>query len=108
MKRLTIALFTWMIVCAPHEASAQPTSGPFDGRWSATVDPQGGCNFTSTLIRDVVGSSIVGNATNPLGVFSLSGTVDQSGKGVFKIGTFAGTVRFSGTSFEANYANKCG
>ncbi len=83
-------------------------SGPFDGRWSATVGPQGVCNFTSILILDVLGSSIVGNATNPLGVFPLSGTVDPNGKGVFKIGTFVGTIRFLGTTFEANYANSCG
>jgi hypothetical protein len=83
-------------------------SGPFDGRWSATVGPQGGCNFTSILILDVVGSSIVGNATNPLGVFPLTGTVDPSGRGLFKICRFAGTIRFSGTKFEANYANDCG
>ena len=86
----------------------QSRSGPFDGRWSATVGPQGGCNFTSTLILDVVGSSIVGNATNPFGVFPLTGTVDPSGRGLFKIGRFTGTIRFSGTKFEANYANDCG
>ena len=83
-------------------------SDPFNGRWSATVGPQGGCNFTSILILDVVGSSIVGNATNPLGVFPLSGTVNPNGEGVFKIGRFSGTIRFSGTKFEANYANDCG
>lgn len=44
---------------------AKPESGPYDGRWSATVGPQGTCNFTSILILDVLGSSIVGNATNP-------------------------------------------
>jgi hypothetical protein len=84
------------------------TSSTFDGRWSATVGPQGACNFTSTLILDVVGSSIVGSATNPLGVFPLSGTVNASGTGVFKIGAFVGTVKFSGATFEANYANRCG
>jgi len=84
------------------------TPGPFDGRWSATVGPQGPCEFTSTLLLDVMGSSIVGNATNPSGVFPLSGTVDPNGKGVFKIGSLDGTVRFSGTTFEANYANSCG
>jgi hypothetical protein len=93
-------------------SGAKPTmnareSGPFDGRWPASVGPQGGCNFTSILILDVVGSSIVGNATNPLGVFPLA-TVDPSGRGIFKIGRFAGTIRFSGTKFEANYANDCG
>ena len=98
-----------LTICAPHGALlAQSTSGPFDGRWSATVPPQGTCNFTSILILDVVGSSIVGNATNPLGVFPLSGTVNPSGTGVFKIGAFVGTFRFSGTKFEANYANQCG
>ena len=56
----------------------------------------------------MLGSSIVGNATNPLGVFPLTGTVDPSGGGVFKIGAYAGTIRFSGTTFEANYANNCG
>jgi hypothetical protein len=60
------------------------------------------------LILDVVGSSIVGSATNQSGVFPITGTVDSSGKGVFKIGAFVGTVRFSGTTFEANYANNCG
>jgi hypothetical protein len=87
---------------------AQTTNGSFDGRWSATVGPQGACRFTSTLILDVVGSSIVGNATNPSGVFPLSGTVNPSGTGVFKIGGFVGTVRFTGTTFQANYANACG
>jgi hypothetical protein len=60
------------------------------------------------LILDVVGSSIVGNVTNPFGVFPLSGTVHPNGEGVFKIGRFAATIRFSGTKFEANYANDCG
>lgn len=87
---------------------AQSTSGPFDGKWSATVGPQGACNFTSILTFTVAGSSIIGNATNPAGVFPLSGTVDLSGKGEFKIGTFAGTITFSGTTFQANYANRCG
>jgi hypothetical protein len=87
---------------------AQSITSPFDGRWSATVGSQGGCKFTSILIIDVVGSSLVGNATNPLGVFPLTGTIDQSGRGVFKIGSFVGTIRFSGTTFEANYANDCG
>ena len=93
-----------------QEQSSLPESrsGPFDGRWSATVGPQGGCKFTSTLILDVLGSSIVGNATNPSGVFPLTGTVDLSGTGVFKIGKFVGTIKFSGTTFEANYANDCG
>jgi hypothetical protein len=86
----------------------QSKSGAFDGRWSATVGPQGGCKFTSTLILDVLGSSVVGNATNPWGVFPLTGTVDPSGTGVFKIGKFVGTIKFSGTTFEANYANDCG
>ena len=80
----------------------------FDGRWSATVGPQGACNFTSRLILDVKGSSIVGNAANSSGVFPLSGTVDPSGTGVFTIGGFVGAVKFSGTTFEANYANNCG
>jgi signal peptidase I len=88
--------------------SPQTTSGTFDGRWSATIGPQGACNFTSTLTLDVAGSSIVGSATNPSGVFPLSGTVDASGTGDFKIGAFVGTIKFSGTTFEANYANQCG
>ena len=93
--------------------TAQPTtkaleSGPFDGRWSATVGPQGACNFSSILILDVVGTSIVGNATNPLGVFPLSGTVGPNGSGIFKIGSFVGAVRFSGTTFDAHYSNDCG
>ena len=87
---------------------AQSAPGPFDGRWSATVGPQSGCNFTSILILDVVGSSIVGNATNPSGVFPLSGTLDANGRGTFKIGSFAGTVTFAGNQFQANYANSCG
>jgi hypothetical protein len=90
------------------DALAQAERSPFDGRWSATVGPQGGCNFTSLLTIEVVGSSLVGNATNPLGVFPLTGTVDPSGRGVFKIGAYAGTIRFSSTTFEANYANNCG
>lgn len=94
-------------LAAPTFACAQP-SGTFDGRWSATVGPQGSCNFTSILILDVMGSSIVGNATNPSGVYPLSGTVNPHGAGVFKIGGFVGTVRFSGNTFEANYANQCG
>jgi clan AA aspartic protease (TIGR02281 family) len=87
---------------------AQSLGGPFDGRWSAVVEPQGGCKFTSILVIDVIGTSIVGNATNPLGVFPLTGTVDQNGRGIFRIGGFTGTIRFSGTTFEANYANDCG
>ncbi len=93
---------------SPGRQGGQLASGPFNGRWSATVGPQGACNFTSILTLDVLGSSIVGNATNPLGVFPLSGTVDPNGKGIFKIGTFVGTVRFLGKTFEANYANTCG
>jgi hypothetical protein len=80
----------------------------FDGGWSAFVGPFGTCNFVSILTLDVVSSSIVGNVSNPRGVFPLSGTVNPSGLGVFKIGTFAGTVRFSGTRFEAHFANGCG
>jgi clan AA aspartic protease (TIGR02281 family) len=107
--RLTFALFAGTISCLVGAiASAQAESGPFDGRWSASVGAQGGCNFTSLLIIDVVGSSLFGNATNPFGVFPLTGTVDPKGKGVFKIGKFAGTIRFSNTTFEANYANNCG
>ena len=92
----------------PHETLMAQSRGPFDGRWSATVGPQGACNFNSILVLDVVGSSIVGNATNPLGVFPLTGTVDHSGRGLFQIGRFVGTIRFSRTTFEANYANDCG
>ncbi len=110
-KRMRIGLIALCVLVGggSHRAlMAQSTNGPFDGRWSATIGPQGACNFTSTLIIDVVGSSIAGNATNPFGVFPLSGTVNPSGAGVFKIGSFVGTIKFSGTTFEVNYANTCG
>jgi hypothetical protein len=86
--------------------SLTPTA--FDGRWFATVGPQGACRFNSVLVLDVAGSTIIGNATNPYGVFPVSGTLNLSGTGVFKIGTFGGTIRFSGTTFEANYTSQCG
>lgn len=97
-------------ICCINAATAvaQSRSGPYDGRWSATVAPQGACNFTSILILDVVGSSVVGSATNPRGIFPLAGSVDPDGRGTFKIGGFVGTIRFSATNFEANYANDCG
>jgi len=109
MMRRTKILLACAICCVgATDVMAQSRSGPFDGRWSATVGPQGACNFISILILDVVGSSIVGNATNPLGIFPLAGSVDPDGRGSFKIGRFVGTVRFSGTNFETNYANDCG
>jgi hypothetical protein len=113
MKKIKSTLmsiaFVALTICAPRGALVMAqSSGTFDGRWSAFVGPLGTCNFVSILTLDVVGSSIVGNVSNPLGVFPLSGTVNPSGLGVFKIGTFPGTVRFSGTRFEANFANRCG
>src|SRR5438874_5822141 len=78
------------------------SGGQFDGRWSATVGPQGSCNFTSVLIFDMVGSSIVGNATNPLGVFPIAGYVGPDGRCLLKVGGFVGTVRFSRNYFQAN------
>ena len=86
----------------------QPTNGPFDGVWTATVGPQGGCEFTSVLSFQVAGSVISGSATNPLGAFPLTGKVEPSGEGVFKIVAYSGIIRFSGNRFEANYANDCG
>jgi len=110
MMQRTIAFYSSVILCwiSATAVMAQSTSGPFDGRWSATVGPQGGCSFTSALVIDVLGSAIVGNATNPFGVFPLMGSIDQNGRGVFKIGSFVGTIRFAATTFEANYANNCG
>jgi hypothetical protein len=126
----TVAPTTWIVnpsqattipsqtTFAPSQATSVPLrdqngaleqrTGQFDGRWSATVGPQGYCKFTSVLVLDVVGSSIVGNATNPFGVFPLTGYVGPDGRGTFKIGKFVGTIRFSSNSFEANYANDCG
>jgi predicted aspartyl protease len=102
---LMCTIFCWIGVNTP---TAQSSSSLFDGRWSATVGPQGGCGFTSILIIDVSGSSLVGYASNPMGVFPLMGTISAGGSGSFKIGTFVGTISFSERSFEAKYANNCG
>jgi hypothetical protein len=104
-KIFSVCILSWASTTA---VLAQSSNGPFDGRWVATVGPQGRCNFTSTLTLDIQGSAIVGNARNPFGVFALAGRVDPSGNGEFRIGGFVGTIRFSGTMFEANYANTCG
>jgi hypothetical protein len=66
------------------------------------------CDFPSHLTIDVAGRSLSGYATNSAGQFSLSGTVDSDGTGTFKIGAFEGKIKFSGDTFEANYANDCG
>ena len=60
------------------------------------------------LIIDVMGSSLVGYASNPMGVFPLAGKIGLDGNGSFKIGAFVGTIRFSEHGFEATYANNCG
>jgi len=88
--------------------SDRPAKGSFDGLWSATVGPQGSCSFTSVLALKVSGPTISGSATNPWGVFPLAGTVAPSGEGTFKIVSYGGIIRFSGNTFEANYANDCG
>ena len=109
--RRSIAIFlmcTILYLIGAKAVTAQSSGSPFDGRWSATVGPQGGCRFTSLLIVDVLGSSLVGYASNPMGVFPLTGTITSSGNGSFKIGSFAGTITFSERTFEAKYANNCG
>src|SRR5215469_5994431 len=80
----------------------------FEGAWSATVGPQGACDFESVLLLQVSGFVLSGGATNPWGTFPLTGRVEPGGEGVFKIGAYSGVIRFSGNIFEASYANDCG
>ena len=110
MRRAVSTFLMSIILCwiNVNIAAAQSNGNPFDGRWSATVGPQGGCKFTSLLIIDVVGSSLVGYASNPVGVFPLTGTINSGGNGSFKIGGFVGAISFSEHAFEARYANGCG
>ena len=110
MRRAVAISLMCAVICWTNVniAAAQSSASPFDGRWSATVGPQGGCKFTSLLIIDVLGTSLVGYASNPMGVFPLTGTIDSGGNGGFKIGAFVGTISFSGHTFEAKYANNCG
>lgn len=110
MRRAIAIFLMCAILCwiGANAVTAQSTSGPFDGRWSATVGPQGGCRFTSLVIIDVRGSSLVGYASNPMGVFPLTGAIDRGGDGSFRIGAFVGTISFSADTFQAKYANNCG
>jgi hypothetical protein len=110
MRRAFAIFLMYTILCwiNVHSAAAQSKANPFDGRWSATVGPQGGCKFTSLLIIDVLGNSLVGYASNPVGVFPLTGKINFGGSGSFKIGAFVGAIRFSDHTFEAKYANNCG
>ena len=93
----------WPLAARAHKVSRCGASAR--SRASETMSAG---RLTSILVLDVVGSSIVGNATNPLGSFAITGTVDQNGNGIFKIGGFGGAIRFSGTTFEAKYENSCG
>ena len=110
MRRAVSIFLMSIILCWTNVniAAAQSSASPFDGRWSATVGPQGGCKFTSLLIIDVLGHLLVGYASNPMGVFPLTGTIDSGGNGGFKKAGFVGTISFSGHRFEARYANNCG
>lgn len=87
---------------------SSPPQTAFNGRWQADVPAQGGCQFVSRLTIDVAGRKLVGTATNPGGVYPLSGAVDSGGRGAFRIGDFNGTIDFTANTFVADYANTCG
>jgi hypothetical protein len=83
-------------------------AGPYDGTWVAQAPAQGRCNPPAKMTLNVRDAAIVGTVDNPNGTFRLSGTLDASGNGTIRIGDFAGTVRFTGERFEANFSNTCG
>jgi len=78
----------------------------FDGKWIADIPPQGRCNGTSTMTILISGGAVAGQIHNPGAPGVVSGTVDSDGHGTFVVnGKFAGTMKFTGDHFEANWFN---
>jgi hypothetical protein len=89
-------------------ALGQPAAAAsFDGRWTADLPAEGRCNYTSTMTLMVLNGDIQGQVQNPGNVVGVTGKVDDNGNGTVTVARVsAGTIRFNGDRFEADWSNR--
>src|SRR4051812_34806679 len=98
------------LIAALTLGCASAGAGTYDGRWIAEIPPQDApCNGTSVMRVMVSDDTLMGDVHTPWGHNSFHGKLDPDGNASFTFGRDNGTIKFSGTTFDANWSNqRCG